>query len=212
MNLLKKFILTISCLLISMAWAQKVDTKAKAILDAVAANYHQSTDSYFKFIYGIGQGKITQNETGYFYSLGDKYKLTLNKTTQIYDGKKVYNINEEDHEVTIAKPTGDDALFSPLSFLNLYKKGYNLQYIGKWNIHGTATDLIKMTPTTDNGIKYINLFVNTTKNQILKLEQYRTDGSVAIILVSEYIPDAKIDSDTFTFDAAKYKNYLITEL
>jgi hypothetical protein len=33
-------------------------------------------------------------------------------TEQIFDGNKIYNINTEDMEVTVAKPNGSSTMFS----------------------------------------------------------------------------------------------------
>ena len=52
--------------------AQKIDAKAKTILDAVANNYKSKDNVYFKFIYGTGNNKkVTKTEPGIFYSSKD---------------------------------------------------------------------------------------------------------------------------------------------
>jgi len=210
--ILKKLSLGILALSFTFSFAQSINPKAKSILDAVSANYKSHQNNSFAFIYGIGMNKITKNESGYFYSSGEKYSLKIGNTEQIFDGNKVYNINSEDHEVTIAKPTKDDVLFSPFGYLEAYKEGYNLVYVGKKDIHGVSTDHIRLTPTTNNGMKYVNLFVDSGKKELLKLEQYGTDGSISLILVKSYAPGASIDSSKFQFDPSKYGKYLITEL
>lgn len=43
-------------------------------------------------------------------------------TEQIFDGNKVYSISGDDKEVTIAKPTGSETMFSPLNYIDSYKK------------------------------------------------------------------------------------------
>lgn len=52
-------------------------------------------------------------------------------TEQIFDGNKVYSISGDDKEVTIAKPTGSETMFSPLNYIDSYKNGYTVQYMGK---------------------------------------------------------------------------------
>ena len=112
--------------------AQKIDAKAKTILDAISTQYKSKNNVYFKFVYGTGNSKkITRTEPGIFYSAKDKYKLKIMGTEQIFDGKKLYNISAEDQEVTVAKPTGNEQMFSPLNYIEEYKKGYNVKYMGK---------------------------------------------------------------------------------
>jgi outer membrane lipoprotein-sorting protein len=193
--------------------AQKIDAKAKTLLDAVSSQYKSKNNVYLKFVYGTGTGKkVTKTEPGIFYSAKDKYKLKIMGTEQIFDGNKIYNISAEDQEVTVAKPTGSEQMFSPLTYIEEYKKGYNVKYVGKINVNGVSADLIKLTPTTKNGIKEVNLFVNAAKKQLVKLEQFSTDNTVSVIAISEYKENQTLNNTMFTFDKNQYKNYLVTEL
>jgi outer membrane lipoprotein-sorting protein len=193
--------------------AQKIDEKAKTLLDAVSSQYKSKNNVYLKFVYGTGTGKkVTKTEPGIFYSAKDKYKLKIMGTEQIFDGNKIYNISAEDQEVIVAKPTGSEQMFSPLTYIEEYKKGYNVKYVGQINVNGVNADLIKLTPTTKNGIKEVNLFVNAAKKQLVKLEQFSTDNTVSVIAISEYKENQTLNNTMFTFDKNQYKNYLVTEL
>ena len=193
--------------------AQKIDAKAKTILDAISTQYKSKNNVYFKFVYGTGNSKkITRTEPGIFYSAKDKYKLKIMGTEQIFDGKKLYNISAEDQEVTVAKPTGNEQMFSPLNYIEEYKKGYNVKYMGKLMVNGVNSDYIKLTPTSKNGIQEVNLFVNAAKKQIVKVEQFSNDKSVSVIAISDYKENQILSSALFNFDKDQYKNYLVTEL
>ena len=193
--------------------AQKIDAKAKTILDAVSTQYQSKNNIYFKFVFGTGNGKkVTHTETGIFYSAKDKYKLKIMGTEQIFDGSKIYNISSEDQEVTVAKPTGKEQMFSPLNYIDEYKKGYNVKHMGKLTVNGISTDYIKLTPTTKTDIKEVNLFINAAKKQIVKLEQFSTDNSVSVIAISDYKENQNLNNSMFNFDKTQYKNYIVTEL
>ena len=193
--------------------AQKVDAKAKTLLDAVANNYKSKNNVYFKFVYGTGEGKkVTKTEPGIFYSSKDLYKLKIMGTEQIYDGNKIYNISTEDQEVTVAKPTGSEQMFSPLTYIEEYRKGYNVKYVGKVTVNGVKSDYIKLTPIKKTGIKEVNLFINDAKKQLVKLEQFSTDNSVSVIAISNYKENQTLNNDIFSFDKNQYKNYIVTEL
>ncbi len=193
--------------------AQNIDAKAKTLLEAVAQQYKSKNNVYLKFVYGTGNGTtVTKTEPGIFYTAKEKYKLKIMGTEQIFDGNKIYNISAEDQEITISKPTGNEQIFSPLSYIDQYKKGYNVRYMGKQTVNGVHADYILLTPTTKNGLKEVKLFINAAKKQLVKLEQFSSDGSVAVIAISEYKENQNLSSNTFTFDKEQYKNYLITEL
>lgn len=207
MNFINKIILITAVGIINLIHAQKIDNKAKGILDAVSANYKSKNTLYFKFSYGTGSGKISKNQTGSFYTSKDKYKLKIMGNEQIFDGIKTYSINEDEQEITIAKQNSKETL-SPINYIDSYKKGYNIYYIGK----NKNLDIIKLTPTKNNGIKEVFLYVNTSKNNVEKIEQYSTDKHITTITITEYKENPKVDSKIFTFNKNLYKNYLITEL
>ncbi|MBB4805439.1 outer membrane lipoprotein-sorting protein [Chryseobacterium defluvii] len=198
---------------VGLANAQKIDAKAKKILDDITSNYNSKKNSYFKFSFGSGiNGQVTKTEPGIYYSAGDKYKLKIMETEQIFDGNKIYNINTEDMEVTIAKPNGSSIMFSPINYLTTYRNEYNVTYGGKKKVNGVNTDFIKLTPVKSNGLKYVYLFVDSAKKQMVKLEQHGTNKDVAVIAIKEYKENQELNPNMFVFDKNKFKNYIITEL
>jgi len=198
---------------IGFVQAQKIDAKAKKILDDITANYNSKKNSYFKFAFGSGMnGAVSKTEPGIYYSAGNKYKLKIMETEQIFDGNKIYNINTEDMEVTVAKPNANSTMFSPINYLTTYRKDYNVVYGGKKAVDGVNADLIKLTPVKANGLKYIYLYVDSTKKQMLKLEQYGNNKDISVIAIKEYKENQQLDPNMFVFDKAKFKNYLVTEL
>ncbi len=198
---------------VGLASAQKIDAKAKKILDDVTANYNSKKNSYFKFSFGSGvNGQISKTEPGIYYAAGDKYKLKIMETEQIFDGNKIYNINTEDMEVTVAKPNGSTAMFSPINYLTTYRKDYNVTYGGKKTVDGVSADFIKLTPVKNNGLDAVYIFVNSAKKQMLKLEQHGNNKDIAVISIKEYKENQNLDPNMFVFDKNKFKNYIITEL
>lgn len=199
--------------MITFSLAQKADAKSKAMLEAVAKNYKSNKNTYFKFSYATGSnGKISKNQTGIFYTTPTQYKLKIMDVEQIFDGNKVYSISDEDQEVTIAKATGSEMMFSPTSYLENYKKDYNAKYIGKKNIGNQTTDLVQLTPIKSNGIKTVNVYLDTAKNQLVRIEQIGANNDIAIISVVEYKTNQNLSADLFKFNKAKYNHYIITEL
>ncbi len=196
-----------------MATAQKIDSKSKQILDAVTKNYNSKKNSYFKFTFGSGtNGAVNKTEPGIYYVQGDKYKLKIMETEQIYDGNKIYNINEEDSEVTIAKPNSNDQMFSPINYLTNYRKDFNVTYGGRIHVNGVNADRIKLTPVKNNGLDYVYLFVNPNTNQLIKLEQHGKNKDVSVIAIKEYKENQTLASDMFVFDKNRYKDFMVTEL
>jgi len=212
-NHIKKSFSAVALLGINLIFfGQTIDSKSKTILDDITKSYKSKKNSYFKFSYTTGTAKDSQTQTGIFYSDNSKYKLKIMGTEQIFDGNKVYSISDEDKEITIAKPNENQVAFSPLSYLDSYKKDYNVTYSGKKTISGIPVDIIKMTPVKSNGLKSVTLYVNTPQKKLIKLEQVSTNNDLAVIMINNYKENQALSPSTFTFDKSKYQNYLITEL
>jgi len=191
-----------------LVFGQTVDSKSKSILDNITQSYKSKKNSYFKFSYAAGG----TTQTGIFYSDNNRYKLKIMGTEQIFDGNKVYNISDEDKEITIAKPNDNQAHFSPLSYLDSYKKEYNVTYTGKKTISGIPVDVIKMVPVKANGLKSVTLYVNTPQKKLIRLEQLSTNNDLAVITINNYKENQTLSPNIFSFEKSKYPNYLVTEL
>ena len=204
MSIIKKILSVFVTGVFTMVFAQRVDGNAKNILDAVSAHYKSKNAIYFKFIYATA-GK---NEMGDFYVSKDKYRLKIMGGEQIFDGNKIYSINDEEQEVTISKSNGGENVLSPMSYLEAYKKNYNIIYVSKKN----NQDIIKLTPIKNNKIKQVLLYINFTKKQIEKVEQYTANNTKTSIIISQYKENIAVSSSVFSFNKNQYKNYFITEL
>ena len=204
MSIIKKTLFVFVIGVFTMVFAQKVDSNAKNILDVVSAHYKSKNAIYFKFIYATA-GK---NEMGEFYASKDKYRLKIMGSEQIFDGNKIYSINEEEQEVTISKSNGGENVLFPMSYLEAYKKNYNIIYVSKKN----NQDIIKLTPIKNNKIKQVLLYINFAKKQIEKVEQYAANNAKTSIIISQYKENIAVSSSVFSFNKNQYKNYLITEL
>jgi hypothetical protein len=208
-NYIKKSFSAIAFLGINlMIFGQTIDTKSKTILDDITKSYKSKKNSYFKFSYTADN----QTQTGIFYSDNIRYKLKIMGTEQLFDGNKLYNINDEDKEVTISKANDSQVHFSPLSYLDSYKKDYNVSYSGKKTMSGIPVDVVKMTPVKANGLKSVTLYINSPQKKLIKLEQLSTNNDLAVITISNYKENQTLSPSLFSFDKSKYQNYLITEL
>ena len=204
MSIIKKTLFVFVIGVFTMVFAQKVDSNAKNILDVVSAHYKSKNAIYFKFIYATAGKK----EMGEFYASKDKYRLKIMGSEQIFDGNKIYSINEEEQEVTVSKSNGGENVLSPMSYLEAYKKNYNIIYVSKKN----NQDIIKLTPIKNNKIKQVLLYINFAKKQIEKVEQYTVNNAKTSIIISQYKENIAVSSSVFSFNKNQYKNYLITEL
>lgn len=195
--------------------AQTKDPNAVKLLNSVSQSYQKPT--FLKFNYTLKNSKegINQNEKGSVYISGDKYNLSLLNTSQIYDGKKVYNISEEDKEVTITNNPSKEELLTPTKVLNSYKSGYAVAMSGTKTVNGKKATMITLTPTDKNSpTTKIELAIDSAKKDLIQVAEYNKQGTVTTITITEISKNMVIPKSIFSFKESFYKGkgYYITVL
>lgn len=202
------FALTLFIVGISSLQAQT----AKEWLGKVEAKYNNATSYYIKFDFSSGG---TNKKDGEIFSLKSKYNLNMGNLNQIYDGKRLITIDNDDKEITLSDASNTDDFLTPTKILSSYKTHYTYALDKRQTIGGSTIQFIKLTPKQSNGaLKYSLLGINTSNNQIYQYQEINKDGSTTSITVKEYLENLIIHKSYFNFDANKYKpkGYMITQL
>ena len=192
------------------------DTKAKTLLDQVSAKVKSYDNMFIDFKYGLSNDAagINQETRGDVTLDGDKYKLNLMGTTQMYDGKKLYTIVPEDEEITIStQDPGDDDAITPSKMLTFFNKGYSYKWDIEQNVSGRKIQYIKLTPIDSNSeLKSALLGVDVQTKHIYRLIMTQKNGSKITITVNSFKVDQPLTSNFFVFDEAKYADYYIDRI
>ncbi|MCB9201787.1 MAG: outer membrane lipoprotein carrier protein LolA [Flavobacteriales bacterium] len=210
---MKTLITTLVFSVFTFTFAQKINPESSAILQKVK-NYYTSKSSYkIEFQYELDNPKlkIKQKENGILYSQGNKYNLNVLGITQIYDGKKSYQISHEDEEVTVSSSSDED-MITPTKIFETYTKGYTIEKPKKAKLFKRPVYYIKLIPQKQERTKSIVLGIDRETNEMLLMKEYNTDGSTVTLVVSSFDYKTKLSSSLFTFDKNKYKDYYITNL
>ncbi len=211
----KIVIFTLLALITFSLNAQTRDAQAVKLLDQVANAYKKPSQLKFDYHLKNTQENISHKESGSVYINGDKYNLSLMNNTQVYDGKKVYNISSEDKEVTITSNPSKEELLTPTKILNSYKKGYHVKSSGTTTINGKNASLITLTPTDKNAItSKIELAIDSKNKDLLKVTEHNKQGSVTTITINTINKGVIIPNSIFSFKESYYKGkgYIITPL
>lgn len=183
--------------------------KAKTLLDEVYNKVKSYDNIYvdFKYVLNNTEADINQETRGDVTMQGDKYLANFFGAQQLYDGKKVYTIVEENEEVTIEDKSEDENSFTPYKMLTFYKEGHNYEWDILQNMQGRKIQYVKLTPIDTNAeIKTILLGVDVGTKHIYKLIQTGNNGTTTTITVNSFKTDQPISKTLFTFDESKYKN------
>ncbi len=138
---------------------------------------------------------------------GEKYNLNYLGNTFIYDGKKLYVINNEEKEITITEGdmSGDDGFIYPSKLLTFYREGYNVQMGSLKNIHNRKIQFINLTPIdSESNIVKIEFAVDLKTKHLYQLIQTGLNGSKTKFTITEFKSNQTLSNSLFSFDKEKY--------
>ena len=192
------------------------DTKAaQKLLDEVSTKIASSETMTFEFDYVLEnrQENIKQETNGSVTVSGDLYKLLFLGAEQLFDGEKTYTIVPENEEITITSvEETEDIGINPSKLLYFYKEGYAFQWDIKQNVMGRTIQFIKLIPTEENkDVDYLLLGIDTVKKTIYRLIEIGSNQTRTTLTISNFVPNVKLTSNFFEFDASLYPDYYINQ-
>jgi outer membrane lipoprotein-sorting protein len=192
------------------------DTKAaQKLLNQVSTKIASFETMTFEFDYVLEnrQENIKQETNGSVTVSGDRYKLLFLGAEQLFDGKKTYTIVPENEEITITSvEETEDIGINPSKLLYFYKEGYAFQWDIKQNVMGRTIQFIKLIPTEENkDVDYLLLGIDTVKKTIYRLIEIGSNQTRTTLTISNFVPNVKLTSNFFEFDASLYPDYYINQ-
>ncbi|TVZ57388.1 outer membrane lipoprotein carrier protein LolA [Lutibacter sp. Hel_I_33_5] len=214
----KLSILFITLLLSITISGQNTTSKAKQLLDEVSTKMGAYDNMKIAFSSTLTNDEVGITDDppirGNIMLQGEKYNLDYLGNTFIFDGNKLYIINNEDKEISIND--GDmeeqDGFIYPSKLLTFYKEGYNFKMGALKTIKGRKVQYVDLTPIDSNSdITKVQLGVDAKTKHIYKLIQVGSNGSKTTFTINQFKSNQTISEKLFTFDKAKYlkQNYLI---
>jgi outer membrane lipoprotein-sorting protein len=208
----KTIVLLVHIFIASLAFSQNSE-KATLLLDEVSnkmESYQNMTIHFNETLSneaaGIQEGDEPPLE-GIITLQGEKYNLSYLGNTFIYDGKKLYVINNEEKEVTISEEdiNGDDGFIYPSKLLTFYREGYNVQIGSLKNINGRKIQFIILTPIDSKSeIVKIEFALDLNTKHLYQLIQTGLNGSKTKFTITEFKHNQTLSNSLFSFDKEKY--------
>ncbi len=213
-KIMKKIgILFLSLFLTTITFSQNAK-QAKSLLDEVSTKmgaYKNMSISFSQTLSNEDAGIMEGDEPpirGKITLQGEKYSLNYLGNRFIFDGKKLYVINNDEKEVTVTNGDmgGDDGFIYPSKLLTFYKDGYNFEMGNLQNLNGRKIQLIILNPIDSNSdIVKVELAIDAKTKHIYKLIQIGTNSSKTTFTITEFKSDQTLSSSFFSFDEEKYK-------
>lgn len=206
---MKKIAVLITLLFVTVGVQAQNADKAKKLLDEVSAKIKGYSNIALDFTYQNGQQEIDGKAT----IQGEKYVVEFMGVTQLFDGSKIYVINPNDEEVTIASAqSGNAQTVSVAQLLTFYKSGYTYAWDKTQNVAGKTIQYVKLTPLKKSDVKEIYLGIDTKNKQIYNRTDVYKSGNKSIITVKSFKTNQALSKNHFTFTKSKYPNYYINNL
>jgi len=215
----KMILLFLSLSITSMTFSQNSE-EAKSLLDEVSTKMSAYKNMYLGFSQTLSNKEAGINEgdeppiRGSIHLQGEKYNLNYLGNNFIYDGKKLYVINNEEKEISITDGdiSDDDGFIYPSKLLTFYKEGYNLEMGTLQNINGRKIQFVTLNPMdSDADIIKVELGIDAKTKHIYKLVQTGENGAKTSFTITDFKSNQALSENFFKFDKEKYlgQNYTI---
>jgi outer membrane lipoprotein-sorting protein len=212
-------ILFLSLCITSISFSQN-SAEAKALLDEVSTKMGAYENMYLGFSQTLSNEEVGIKEgdeppiRGEINLQSEKYSLNYLGNKFIYDGAKLYVINNEEKEISITEGDldGDDGFIYPSKLLTFYKEGYNFEMGKSQNINGRKIQFVTLNPIdSDSDIIKVELGIDAKTKHIYKLIQTGANSSKTTFTITKFKSNQTLSENFFKFDEQKYlsQNYTI---
>ncbi|KGL60708.1 MULTISPECIES: outer membrane lipoprotein carrier protein LolA [unclassified Polaribacter] len=215
----KTILLFLSISITSIVFSQNSE-EAKSLLDEVSTKMGAYENMYLGFSQTLSNEDAGINEDdeppirGVINLQKEKYSLNYLGNKFIYDGNKLYVINNDEKEISITEGDldGDDGFIYPSKLLTFYKDGYNFDMGKLQNINGRKIQFVTLNPIDSNSdIVKVELGIDTKTKHIYKLVQTGSNSSKTTFTITTFKSNQVLSENFFKFDKQKYlsQNYTI---
>ncbi len=180
------------------------ETEARKILDKTASIVGKKSGAQAKFT--ISSKKIGKTN-GTIAIKGNKFNATTPQATVWFDGKTQWAYMKSTDEVNITTPTkAQQAQMNPLTFINMYKKGYKLSMKND----GENYEIRMQAEDKGNSVQEMYIVVNQTSHVPSQIRM-RQKGSWITINISDFKAAAQYDG-VFEFNKKDFPSAEIVDL
>ena len=210
----------LSLLLLSgmyMSGYSQTDAKAKTILAEASKKYktYDVVKATFAFTLENPQNKQkdTQQGTLIVQSAANKYKVVMTDQDMISDGKSQWTYLKKDKEVQVSAVDNSGDALNPAGIFTLYEQGFKYLYTGEKKEGSKTYQMIDLSPLdTKKSYFKIRLGIDKSAHQIANVVIFDKNGNRYTYVVKTFVPNVKVPSGTFGFDAKKYPGVEVVDL
>ena len=190
---------------------QENDPKAKSILDELSklTKSYKTMSSDYSFLALTKDKKQLDKQTGKIQVKGSKFRLEIPGNLIVCDGKKVFNHNKDQKELSIKcyEPSDDDML-DPTRIFTVYEKGFKCSFEKEVKSTAGTIQIINLYPTVKPEKKKFHtakLYIDKSKKQITSLKLMMKDGGTQTFDIKKFVSNSELAESLFAVDLSKFK-------
>lgn len=205
------FILTSS---FTIAFAQK-DKSADKLLNTISNRYKKfkSIKADFTYMVESKADKSQEKQKGTIIVKGNKFRLDIAGQLIICDNQTVWTYSKEVNEVQVNTYNPKQATIRLDDIFTMYDKGFIYKMEEEKKEGGKDIAIVELTPKDKkkNFFK-IRLTVDKTNQSIIKSVVYDKNGTIHTYIITNQVPNIKLEDKFFTFDPKKYPKVEVIDL
>lgn len=207
---MKKLILTIWVLMLTLSLVAQSDKKAQTILDEVSAKTKAYKSIRIEFTYKMENTaqKINDSYKGVLISKGERYKLTVSGQDVISDGKTVWTYLKDANEVQVNTVGENEESITPTNILSNYNKNFKAKLIKET----AQQQIVELTPIQKKNFNKVRVTIDRARKMVDTLAIYDKNGSVYSYVVNKMDVNQNFYDSMFAFKATEHPGVEVIDM
>lgn len=213
---MKKLVLLIALLyIVPFSGIAQKDKAADKLLATVSARYKKFKSIKADFSYTIESkmDKAQEKQNGIIWVKGNKFKLDIAGQLIVCDNSTIWTYSKEVNELQINTYNPKQATVRLDDIFTMYDKGFLYKMLEEKKDSGKEIAIVELTPKDKKKSFYkIKITVDKVNQSIIKSIIYDKSGNIHTYVITNQVPNIKLNEKFFTLDPKSYKEVEIIDL
>ncbi len=180
------------------------DPEAKAILDAMSANYKGIKAFTASFTQKLTNESANLNEAldGVITVMDNMYKLEIADQEIYNDGTDVWTFNKELNEVTVSPYMSDDQEISLNNIWDIYQEGFKFILLSS---NPNGNQVVDLEPIDRSGTYFKIRMIISASSELFSFTIFENTGNKFQYLILNFSERTDLTKDFFTFNPDNYE-------
>lgn len=210
-QIMKKYFLMVLALIAVHTMHAQTSDKAIQLYEQSKNKINSLKDYSFAFTFQSSGNYLDGN----IKVKGQKFNVSIDGLSMVYDGQKTYNINHQDKEVNVYNQSEDLGIVTPSALLSYFEtSAYNFE----WDIEQKLSDgrmiqFIKLTPKNKSTGKNSGLIgIDTKTNMVYKIIETDAYQGRNTLTINSFKSNLNLSDAEFQFKKSDYPGYYVYQV